>query len=49
MADLAIDNAFEDVEEYTRYRDDKDLETQYEHGIIDEFGVTIGNPNSRPF
>lgn len=43
MADMAIDNAFNDIEEYGKYCDE-DLETQYEHGIIDESGATIGNP-----
>ena len=47
MADFAIDNAFADMEHYDKYSS-ADLATQYDEGLIDELGVTIGEPWSIP-
>ena len=44
MADFALSNASDEDEHYTRYRN-APLHTQYEEGIIDERGCTIGNPS----
>lgn len=47
MADFALDNAFEEMAHYERNKD-KPIDKQYEEGLVDENGVTIGNPNSYP-
>ncbi len=47
MADFYLDIAFQQVEHYSRYQD-ADLQTQYDEGIIDELGATIGDPSSLP-
>jgi hypothetical protein len=47
MADFALDCAFEDYEHYERYKNSP-LWTQYDEGIIDEYGATIGEPWSVP-
>jgi len=44
MADMAIDNIFDDLVHYERYKD-SDLLTQYEEGLINEYGAPLGNPN----
>jgi len=46
-ADDALERGFDDLEEYEKYKD-SDLVTQYEHGLIDELGATIGQPWSYP-
>ncbi|PHS13511.1 MAG: hypothetical protein COA78_07165 [Blastopirellula sp.] len=43
MADYALDMADAQLEHYERYKD-ADLATQYDEGIIDEHGATIGIP-----
>jgi len=47
MADFALDNAFDDMEHYDRYKD-APMGVQYEEGLIDETGATIGQPWSTP-
>lgn len=47
MADFALDCAFEDYEHYERYKSSP-LHIQYEEGLIDEYGSTIGKPWSVP-
>jgi len=47
-ADMALDNAFDDMEHYERFKD-APLFVQYEEGLIDEMGATIGEPWSGPF
>ena len=47
MADFALDHSWSEVEHYERYKD-APLDVQYEEGIIDEYGLTIGNPSSLP-
>lgn len=47
MADDALDNAFDDLDHYEKYRN-APLNVQYEEGLIDEFGGTIGAPWSIP-
>lgn len=46
-ADMALDNAFDDMEHYERFKY-SDHRTQYDEGIIDERGAIIGNPGSFP-
>ena len=48
MSDFALENSFRELEHYERYKDSS-LTTQYEEGIIDEYGITVGNPASIPF
>ena len=48
MADFALECSHREVEHYDRYKD-ASLATQYEEGIIDEYGSTIGNPSSIPW
>lgn len=43
MADFALENAWDDIEHYEKFKDEPQPE-QYEEGIIDENGCTIGNP-----
>ncbi len=43
MADFALDCAMDEYEHYERYKN-SDLNTQYEQGLIDETGATIGVP-----
>lgn len=43
MADLAIERAFAEAEHYEKYKYSNHA-TQYEEGLIDEYGATIGNP-----
>ena len=45
MADFALGIAQRQVEHYERYKD-APLHEQYDEGIIDEQGITIGNPSS---
>lgn len=45
MADFALDAASMELDHYYRYKD-ASLTTQYEEGIVDEYGVTVGNPRS---
>ena len=47
MADYALDIAARQEEHYERYKD-APLAVQYEEGIIDEHGFTIGDPSSYP-
>jgi len=47
MADMALDNAFNDMENFDRYSESS-LQEQYENGLIDEYGATIGKPYSTP-
>jgi len=47
MADDALDNALDDLDHYEKYRD-APLNIQYEEGIVDEYGHTIGAPWSTP-
>ena len=47
MADYALGIAANEVEHYERYKD-APLHTQYDEGLIDERGVTLGNPRSTP-
>lgn len=47
MADYELGIAYNQQVHYERHKD-ADLVTQYEEGIIDENGVTYGNPNSFP-
>jgi len=44
MADFALSNSSDEDEHFTRYSN-ASLLTQYEEGIIDEHGHTIGNPS----
>jgi hypothetical protein len=44
MADFALDAADRQLEHYHRY-EDAPLHIQYDEGIIDEYGATIGNPS----
>ena len=43
MADFAIDSHFEEEAHYERYKD-APIHVQYEEGLIDEHGGTIGRP-----
>lgn len=45
MADDALSHACDEDEAYLRYRY-APIAEQYERGMVDEYGVTIGNPNS---
>ncbi len=47
-ADMALDRASMEVEHYERFKDEP-IYIQYEEGLIDEMGGTIGNPSSMPF
>lgn len=46
-ADQALERAAEEVNHFQKYQD-SDLATQYDEGLIDESGSTIGNPRSFP-
>jgi len=46
--DMAIEHAWDDCEQYGSY-EDAPQHIQYEEGLIDEMGGTIGNPHSVPF
>ena len=48
MADYELEIAFNQQEHYERYKDE-DVATQYDEGLIDEDGFTLGNPYSTPF
>jgi len=47
MADFSIDNSFNEIYYYEKYSD-APLQVQYDEGLIDELGVTIGAPWSVP-
>jgi hypothetical protein len=47
MADFTNDGRMDEVEHYERHKD-SDVQTQYDEGLIDETGATIGNPSSLP-
>ncbi len=42
-ADMALSNACDEDEHYLQYQY-ADIGTQYEEGIVDEYGATIGIP-----
>lgn len=44
MADFALEQATNDEEHYQKFRD-APLSIQYEEGLVDECGATIGNPS----
>ena len=48
MADFALEQAAQDEEHYERFKD-APLSEQYEEGIIDELGATIGQPWITPY
>lgn len=48
MADFAIDGGMDELDHYERFKD-ADQATQYEEGLIDECGITIGNAGSTPW
>jgi len=48
MADFSIDASMDEMDHYERFKD-ADQATQYEEGLIDEYGATIGNPGSTPW
>lgn len=47
MADFALETHWKEVEHYEKHKDDP-IDKQYEEGLVDENGVTIGNPASLP-
>lgn len=47
MADFELDIAFEQQEHYEKHKNAQ-IDKQYEEGLVDENGVTIGNPGSFP-
>jgi len=47
MADFVLDCAMDEDEHYDRFKD-APFSEQYEEGIIDENGVSIGNPTFIP-
>lgn len=47
MADMALEDAESHMEVYYRH-ENSSLQTQYEAGLIDEIGETIGKPWSVP-
>jgi len=40
MADMAIDHAFDDLENYEKHKDDP-LDELYEEGLINEYGIPV--------
>lgn len=47
MADFALEAACDEDEHFMKYQD-APMETQYEEGLIDEYGALIGNPYNTP-
>ena len=47
MADFALEDAWDEVEQFEQYKD-SNINIQYEEGLINEVGALIGNPFSLP-